>query len=65
MDITRWTDDEICRELAVWAKGGDTARLPASRVHNAQAEYDRRCGIDQDSEEEVFNRYRSRLKAPA
>lgn len=59
--FANWTDEELCRELAAWQCGGGGARLPASRVLEAQAEYDRRVGIEQPSEEDVFNRLRDRL----
>lgn len=45
MDVTSWTDDELCRELAAWAEGGQNARLPGKRAHDATNEYARRMGV--------------------
>ena len=59
--IRNWTDDELCRELAARATDGET-RVRAERHHLVLAEYDRRSGIIQPSETEVFNRYRNRLQ---
>jgi hypothetical protein len=58
--ITNWTDDELCRELAARATGGET-RIRAERHHLVQAEYDRREGVVRPSEQEMFNRLRDRL----
>jgi hypothetical protein len=59
-DVSAWTDEELCRELAAWQHGGESARLPASRTFEASAEYDRRMGVP--TEDESFTRLYNRLQ---
>jgi hypothetical protein len=61
-DVSAWTDDELCRELAARATNGET-RVPAQWHHLVQAEYDRRAGVASPPEVEVFNRLRDRLRS--
>jgi hypothetical protein len=59
-DVSAWTDDELCRELAAWQHGGENARLPASRALEVSAEYDRRIGPTDVADS--FNRLYNRLQ---
>ena len=59
-DLTTWTDEELCRELAAQSCDGE-ARLKPERWHLAHAEYERRLG-NVKHEEEVFTQFRDYLK---